>query len=234
MKQSKQKKQVQASPRLIYKDLSLNKGFKKILLNPLYIFPVLISTALCYAYYLAHNTVTIDSLSSDRYYHGTLVAQGRLTATIIENYLGFEHLPIIVENIIGLICFILGATIFCIIFDKAKPQKNILPYTFFTCIYITFPLMNEYFMFKGSPLTTGGSILLISFALYFALKIKNNLASIFVPSVFIFFAYSWYESFILVYRRCIFAFNSHCKQQKKPSKAVFKRILALVPSHFRF
>ena len=113
--------------RLVYSDLSLKQGFKKFLLNPLYIFPVLISTILCYAYYLTHETVTIDSLSSDRYYHGLLVAQGRLTATIIENYLGFEHLPIAVENIIGLICFVLGATVFCIIFDKAKPQSNVLP-----------------------------------------------------------------------------------------------------------
>ena len=77
--------------RLVYSDLSLKQGFKKFLLNPMYIFPVLISTILCYAYYLTHETVTIDSLSSDRYYHGLLVAQGRLTATIIENYLGFEH-----------------------------------------------------------------------------------------------------------------------------------------------
>lgn len=79
--------------------------------------------------------VTIDSLSSDKYYHGLLVAQGRLTATIIENYLGFEHLPIAVENIIGLICFILGATVFCIIFDKAKPQSNVLPYTFLPALH---------------------------------------------------------------------------------------------------
>ena len=71
--------------RLVYSDLSLKQGFKKFLLNPMYIFPVLISTILCYAYYLTHETVTIDSLSSDRYYHGLLVAQGRLTATIIEN-----------------------------------------------------------------------------------------------------------------------------------------------------
>ena len=128
--------------RLVYSDLSLKQGFKKFFLNPLYIFPVLISTILCYAYYLTHETVTIDSLSSDRYYHGLLVAQGRLTATIVENFLGFEHLPIVIENIIGLICFILGATIFCIIFDRAKPQKSILPYTVFICLYITFPLMN--------------------------------------------------------------------------------------------
>ena len=218
--------------RLVYSDLSLKQGFKKFLLNPLYIFPVLISTILCYAYYLTHETVTIDSLSSDRYYHGLLVAQGRLTATIIENYLGFEHLPIAVENIIGLICFILGATVFCIIFDKAKPQNNVLPYTFFTCLYITFPLMNEYFMFKGSVLTTGGSILLVSFALYFALKIKNLIASILISSIFIFFAYSWYESFILVYIGAVFLLLILLADGQKSQKELFFNGFWLAPTLF--
>lgn len=218
--------------RLVYSDLSLKQGFKKFLLNPMYIFPVLISTILCYAYYLTHETVTIDSLSSDRYYHGLLVAQGRLTATIVENYLGFEHLPIAVENIIGLICFILGATVFCIIFDKAKPQSNVLPYTFFTCLYITFPLMNEYFMFKGSVLTTGGSILLVSFALYFALKIKNLIASIFISSIFIFFAYSWYESFILVYIGAVFLLLILLADGQKSQKELFFNGFWLAPTLF--
>lgn len=220
------------SARLVYSDLSLKQGFKKFLLNPLYIFPVLISTILCYAYYLTHETVTIDSLSSDRYYHGLLVAQGRLTATIIENYLGFEHLPIAVENIIGLICFILGATVFCIIFDKAKPQSNVLPYTFSTCLYITFPLMNEYFMFKGSVLTTGGSILLVSFALYFALKIKNLIASILISSIFIFFAYSWYESFILVYIGAVFLLLILLADGQKSQKELFFNGFWLAPTLF--
>lgn len=218
--------------RLVYSDLSLKQGFKKFLLNPMYIFPVLISTILCYAYYLTHETVTIDSLSSDRYYHGLLVAQGRLTATIVENYLGFEHLPIAVENIIGLICFILGATVFCIIFDKAKPQSNVLPYTFFTCLYITFPLMNEYFMFKGSVLTTGGSILLVSFALYFALKIKNLIASILISSIFIFFAYSWYESFILVYIGAVFLLLILLADGQKSQKELFFNGFWLAPTLF--
>lgn len=218
--------------RLVLSDLSLKQGFKKFLLNPLYIFPVLISTILCYAYYLAHEMVTIDSLSSDRYYHGLLVAQGRLTATIVENYLGFEHLPIAVENIIGLICFILGATVFCIIFDKAKPQKSVLPYTFFTCLYITFPLMNEYFMFKGSVLTTGGSILLVSFALYFALKIKNLIASILISSIFIFFAYSWYESFILVYIGAVFLLLILLADGQKSQKELFFNGFWLAPTLF--
>lgn len=220
------------SARLVYSDLNLKQGFKKFLLNPMYIFPVLISTILCYAYYLTHETVTIDSLSSDRYYHGLLVAQGRLTATIIENYLGFEHLPIAVENIIGLICFILGATVFCIIFDKAKPQSNVLPYTFFTCLYITFPLMNEYFMFKGSVLTTGGSILLVSFALYFALKIKNLIASILISSIFIFFAYSWYESFILVYIGAVFLLLILLADGQKSQKELFFNGFWLAPTLF--
>lgn len=220
------------SARLVYSDLNLKQGFKKFLLNPMYIFPVLISTILCYAYYLTHETVTIDSLSSDRYYHGLLVAQGRLTATIIENYLGFEHLPIAVEIIIGLICFILGATVFCIIFDKAKPQSNVLPYTFSTCLYITFPLMNEYFMFKGSVLTTGGSILLVSFALYFALKIKNLIASILISSIFIFFAYSWYESFILVYIGAVFLLLILLADGKKSQKELFFNGFWLAPTLF--
>lgn len=218
--------------RLVLSDLSLKQGFKKFLSNPLYIFPVLISTILCYAYYIAHETVTIDSLSSDRYYHGLLVAQGRLTATIVENYLGFEHLPIAVENIIGLICFILGATVFCIIFDKAKPQKSVLPYTFFSCLYITFPLMNEYFMFKGSVLTTGGSVLLVSFALYFALKIKNLIASILISSIFIFFAYSWYESFVLVYIGAVFLLLILLADGQKSQKELFFNGFWLVPTLF--
>lgn len=230
MKSKNSTKPNEQGTRLVCSDLSLKQGFKKFFLNPLYIFPVLISTVLCYAYYLTHETVTIDSLSSDRYYHGLLVAQGRLTATIIENCLGFEHLPIIAENIIGLVCFIFGATIFCIIFDKVKPLKNILPYTVFTCLYITFPLMNEYFMFKGSVLTTGGSVLLVSFALYFALKIKNLLASILVSSIFIFFAYSWYESFILVYIGAVFLLLILLADSEKSQKELFLNGFWLAPS----
>ena len=92
--------------------------------------------------------------------------------------------------------------------------------------------MNEYFMFKGSVLTTGGSILLVSFALYFALKIKNLIASILISSIFIFFAYSWYESFILVYIGAVFLLLILLADGQKSQKELFFNGFWLAPTLF--
>lgn len=92
--------------------------------------------------------------------------------------------------------------------------------------------MNEYFMFKGSVLTTGGSILLVSFALYFALKIKNLIASILISSIFIFFAYSWYESFILVYIGAVFLLLILLADGQKAKKNYFSTVFGLHRLYF--
>ena len=87
-------------------------------------------------------------------------------------------------------------------------------------------------MFKGSVLTTGGSILLVSFALYFALKIKNLIASILISSIFIFFAYSWYESFILVYIGAVFLLLILLADGQKSQKELFFNGFWLAPTLF--
>lgn len=191
--------------KLSNENLSLKESVYKRITNPFYLIAVAITALGTYGFYLANPSPSIDWLSYDRYYGGILFSQGRFTATIVEKALNLWDCPVWFEPLLGIICFILGTLIMLAIFDGFCEQKSIVPSIIFTCIYISFPLLPEYFIYNGAILTVGGCTVLLSLALYFSIKYSDMLHSFFLPIILMMFVFSWYECMILPYVGIVFA-----------------------------
>lgn len=190
--------------KLTNNSLDLKTSIYKRITNPLYLIFVALTVAGAYGFYLANPSPSIDWLAYDEYYNGVLFGQGRFTATIVERVLNLWDCPVWFEPILGLVCFILGSLILLAIFDGFTEQKSIAPSIAFTCTYISFPLLSEYFIYNGAILTVGGCTVLFSLAIYFSIKYKDFLKSFLLPTVLMIFVVSWYECLILPYIGAVF------------------------------
>ncbi len=191
--------------KLTNESLDLKGSIYKRITNPFYLIAVALTAIGTYGFYLANPSPSIDWLSYNSYYNGLLFGQGRFTATIVEKVLGLWNCPVWFEPILGLVCFILGTLIMLAVFDGFTDYKSIVPSTVFTCIYITFPLLPEYFIYNGAILTVGGSTLLLSLAIYLEIKYKDLLRSMLIPTILMIAVFSWYECMILPYVGAVFA-----------------------------
>ncbi len=191
--------------KLTNQNLDLKGSICKRITNPFYLIAVALTALGTYGFYLANPSPSIDWLSYDRYYSGILFSQGRFTATVVERVLGLWNCPVWFEPILGIACFILGTLIMLAVFDGFYEQKSILPSIVFTCIYISFPLLTEYFIYNGAILTVGGCTMLLSFAVYLEIKYKDFVRCILVPVILMIAVFSWYECMILPYVGMIFA-----------------------------
>lgn len=183
----------------ILEDVSLFSGTKKLLSNILYIVSLIVTTVLAYWYIIVYHPVSGDALSIDRYIHGVLIGQGRLTQTIVGQIINLESNNFALYDTIGLVLFLMAMLVMGVILDSIIRPKNLLPIIIFSCLCITYPLMYEYFIFGGCLLATGGATLFVNLALYFSLKKRRKLYHLILSIVLIMFALSWYESFVLVY-----------------------------------
>ena len=191
--------------KLTNQNLDLKESICKRITNPFYLIAVSLTALGAYGFYLANPSPSIDWLSYDRYYSGILFGQGRFTATIVERVLNLWDCPVWFEPLLGLVCFILGTLIMLAIFDGFTEYRSIVPSIVFSCIYISFPLLAEYFIYNGAILTVGGCTVLLSLALYFSIKYSDIWRCFILPTVLMMFVFSWYECMILPYIGMVFA-----------------------------
>lgn len=185
--------------------LDLKASIYKRIANPFYIIVVALTALGTYGFYLTHPSPSIDWLSYDEYYSGILFGQGRFTATIVERIFGLWDCPVWFEPLLGIACFILGTLIMLAIFDGFTEYKSIVPSIVFTCVYISFPLLPEYFIYNGAVLTVGGCTLMLAAALYLEIKYTDFVRSLLVPIILMIAVFSWYECMILPYVGLVFA-----------------------------
>ncbi len=205
--------------------LSLRSAFAKYITNISYSISLVVSMIATYGYFLTHYAVSIDDLSSDRYYYGELFAQGRFTSAIIHHLFGFIDNSQWIRDLFGLVLLALSAIIFCIIIDKYISFKSILPKTVFSCLLVTAPIYAELFSYNGTCISIGGGFLCVALALYIttvswqAKDYKRLIGAVLLMAV----AASWYESLLIVYVEAVFALlilEYIGKDEKTPFKKV--------------
>ncbi|MGN0550012.1 MAG: glucosyltransferase domain-containing protein [Acutalibacteraceae bacterium] len=211
--------------KLTNSSLDLKASIYKRISNPLYLIFVALTAVGAYGFYLANPSPSIDWLSYDRYYNGLLFGQGRFTATIVEKLLMLGDCPVWFEPMLGLVCFIIGSLILLAIFDGFTEYKSIAPSIVFTCTYISFPLLSEYFIYNGAILTVGGCTVLFSLAIYFSIKYKDFIRSFLLPTVLIIFVVSWYECLVLPYIGAVFGIL--LLHIRKNGNVKFKELISL-------
>lgn len=213
--------------KLTNQNLDLKESICKRITNPFYLIAVALTALGAYGFYLANPSPSIDWLSYDRYYSGILFGQGRFTATIVERVLNLWDCPVWFEPLLGLVCFILGTLIMLAIFDGFTEYRSIVPSIVFSCIYISFPLLAEYFIYNGAILTVGGCTVLLSLALYFSIKYSDIWRCLILPTVLMMFVFSWYECMILPYVGTVFAvfiLKEHTENGIKTGEVISKGI----------
>ena len=137
-----------------------------------YIIPLIITAILSFGFVITHYSVNIDTLSSERYYReGELLTQSRYGGVLLDKILGvMEYNPFFVDCL-AVIFLVMASITFCILFKKiSKTKINTVAYTIFSSLFVSYPLINEIFVY--TPMSFG-----ICFSFFIAAVILNLLYS---------------------------------------------------------
>ena len=178
-------------------------GIKYFLKHKLYYIPVLLVAIFSYGFLVTHYSVNIDTLSAERYFEeGMLLGQRRITATIIHKIFNvMEFNPFFADGL-AVIILILSAIIMCALFKKiAKDKLSLASYTIFSCLFLSYPLINEIFVYTPSGISISLGFLIVSIVLIIMYESLNNIkiGNVIFASIGLFLATSLYESFFTVY-----------------------------------
>jgi len=184
--------------------------FKKFITRISFLLPLLIVAILCFGYSVTNSTVGIDDLERARYIGegNVMLAAGRF-GMVLWLYLTslVDYFPY-VEKVIAVGLLLVSAVNFCIVFMRATENKmNQIVYTIFSCILISYPLINEIWEYSGANLVVCGGYLLVSFLLIIMLGNLNEkkFRNVMTASVLLMIVVAGYESLVSVYIFGVFA-----------------------------
>lgn len=168
-----------------------------------YIIPVILVAIFSYGFVITHYSINIDTLSANRYFEdGVLIGQGRLTATIIHKIFNvMEFNPFFVDGI-AVFLLVISAICLCALFKQITNNSLVLmSYTMFSYLFLSYPIINEIFVYTPASLSVALGFLLISFSFIFIYECIGTpkLSYIVYTTLLVFFSTSLYESFFPVY-----------------------------------
>ena len=137
-----------------------------------YFIPLIITAILSFGFVITHYSVNIDTLSDVRYYkEGELLTQSRYGGVLLDKIIGvMEYNPFFVDCL-AVIFLVMASMAFCILFKKISKNKiNTVAYTIFSCLFVSYPLINEIFVY--TPMSLG-----VCFSFFIAAVILNLLYS---------------------------------------------------------
>lgn len=195
-----------------------------------YMVAVLITTISSYLFFVTHFSVSIDDLSRERYIlDGYIAAQGRFSGSIVACVFDLFDVDTGLMEMLGVFFLLISAMVFCVCFDKLYKTENKIPQILFSCFLITYPLHAEVFVYTGCTLSVGFGFFLVSISLWI---IENSLETagdekfgfksikkFILPTLFLIFVTSWYESVLCVYFGAVFSiiilkmFSNHDKKE---------------------
>ncbi|MBI4855197.1 MAG: glucosyltransferase domain-containing protein [Acetobacterium woodii] len=191
----------------------LKENVKYFLNSRWYMVPLLLVTIMSFGFTLTHPTISVDDTAMDYYYRqNELLTQGRFFQVLIDKVLGIYNFRPFVLDFFAILCLIAAAVLWCSLFKKVSGnQLKSMGYVFFACFFVSYPLINEIFIYMGSDFETGLGhamipvILFIMFMMSSDTKNLNKPSTYIVPSFLIALTLSLYESFAVVYLFGIFA-----------------------------
>lgn len=180
----------------------------KSFINKKIIYIPMIITALCsYGFYITHPSIGVDDPSIIRYYvDGYAPVVGRYTLYLLNHIIRLTDFSPFILEFINVLLLLLSAIIWMTLIKKivAEEIPDVL-YTVFGCLFISFPLFNEIFVYyiHGSPGIGLGYALtaFASLSIYTYLDEKKwkKLGNLVTAIICFYFALGLYESFTIVY-----------------------------------
>ena len=148
----------------------MTQSFKEdILKKPLYWTAIGFTVCLSFFFDLANRTLSVDDLSRP-YYIGenkTMIASTRWGMQVWNDiFASNEYVPF-ADKFMGVIFLILGGIIFSrlfYIYFKNCHYKLVLC-TLFSCLYISFPLINEIWSYNGANMMVTGNAMIVAISI---------------------------------------------------------------------
>lgn len=202
-----------------------------------YIIPLIITAILSFGFVITHYSVNIDTLSSERYYReGELLTQSRYGGVLLDKIFGvMEYNPFFVDCL-AVIFLVMASIAFCILFKKISKNKiNTVAYTIFSCLFVSYPLINEIFVYTPMSLGVCFSFFIVAVILNLlysyrdSKKIRNLIYSTLLMSLII----SIYESSAAVLLCGFFIIEIldfiYNNQNKKIKEGIMNLVIMAIP-----
>lgn len=205
------------------------KTFFELIKNKMFTILILLVTILSFGFTITNYSIGVDDTCFDRYYIGKeMLSIGRWGSYIVYNILGLTEFTPFWSDLIATIVVMSIAVIWCVFFKKNLKEK--IPdtaYIVFASIFISFPIINEIFIYQNCNIAVmlGNLLASIGIMLLYENYKKINKKSIYIVCIGILtLGLSMYEACaqIILVAICITAFLLINEENKKDIKKVFK------------
>ncbi len=185
----------------------------KVLLNyKPYSVSVLLVSVLSYGYAMFNTAISIDDLEYDRYVgSGNVMLSAGRFGMWFWSFIEGEYENSYLIDLFAVILFILATTSFCVLFRRITRNRiSAGALTVFSCMFISYPLINEIWEYTGANVNICGAFFLCAITILLMheqIHIKNwrNPWRIIVSSLCMMIVCAGYESVISVYVFFVFA-----------------------------
>ena len=207
------------------------EAIKYFINKKIFISIVILITILSFGFAVTNSSVGMDDTAFDRYYQDKeMLAIGRWGSYLVYQILNItEFIPFWIDFIASSI-IMLTAVLWCIFLKKNLEDKlSITAYIIFASIFISFPIINEIFIFQNCNIAVMLGSLLASIGI---MLVYENFSNIHKKSIYIYSALiltlgiSMYEACaqIVLVSILIIAFLIMYKNGDKRNKNIFKYI----------
>lgn len=202
--------------------------------KPSFTVSLILTLIMGYGFTLTHFSVGIDDLTRTRYITGQLFAQGRFSSSFLSYVLRFTEAYPFAEDFLAIVLLFCAAAVFCVVLKNASQNSmSYAVYPMFACLFVSYPLINEIFIYNGASINVCVGYLLTGIAMLimnhtFELSGKKRIKFLIFCALICFFLMSLYESFILVYVLCVcivLVLKNLYAAKETPFKATITEIL---------
>lgn len=211
------------------------KVIKYFLKNKLFIVAIILVTVLSFGFTITNSSVGMDDTAFDRYYQDKeMLAIGRWGSYLVYQSLNItEFIPFWIDFIASSI-IMLTAVLWCVFLKKNFKEKlSNTSYIIFATIFISFPIINEIFIFENCNIAVMLGSFLSSLGIMILYENYSNIHKkcIYVASALILtLALSMYEACaqIMLVATCITAILMIYTNKDKKVKDIFKYIFLIL------
>lgn len=202
---------------------------KYFLKNKLFIVTIILVTILSFGFTITNPSVGMDETAFDRYYQNKeMLESGRWGSYLLYSGLGIiEFIPFWIDFLVAtIIAFI--AVMWCIFLKKNLQEKlSIGAYLVFATIFISFPIINESYIFSNSSLAVMLGTFFASLGIMLFYENYNNIHKKMIYlliSIILAVAFSMYEACgqIMLVSICITTLLMLYTNKDKKIKEIFK------------
>ena len=210
---------------------SINYFFK----NKAFIITIILITVLSFGFTITNSSVGMDDTAFDRYYQGKeMLAIGRWGSYLVYQILNItEFIPFWIDFIASSI-IMLTAVLWCIFLKKNLEDKLPLGvYITFAAVFISFPIINEIFIFENCNIAVmlGSFLASLGIMVFYENYTKIHKKGIYIVSALILtFAMSMYEACAQIMLVAIFitAILMIYTNRDKKIKDIFKYLFSVL------